>query len=190
MFPCSFGLSVKSFSPNESSTSLVPLATSPRMESTPLPLNPFFLSLRVYRRGSAGTLLHWDCSINRMSWDRRDVTGSLHYPLLRLFVFLGRDKYSIWLSNIVICSLFWSIPLVLSWPIFLSPSLVLYLCSHFLIVSLQWMRFCLDFHVDLRNSLYLMRNLFSFFFRISFTSYSSISLTTSGFVSSIVRTFP
>ena len=149
MFLCLLGLNVKSFNLNESSISPVPLMTSPRIESTSLLSSLFFLSLRECRKSSVGVPLYWDCLMNRMLWDRRDVTGSLHYFLLRLSVFLNRNRCLIWLSDIVIYSLSWSVLLILflliflflfnrwftSWirSFFIVYSLVLYSCFHFLI---------------------------------------------------------
>ena len=118
---CFFGLNVKSFSLNESNKSLAPLTTSHRMGSTSLLPSPSFPPPRVYRRGLVGVPLHWDCSTGRMSWDRRDVTGSSHYSLLYLFVFLSRNRCSIWLFDIVICLWSWSVPLILFLSIFLLP---------------------------------------------------------------------
>ena len=181
-----------------------PLVTSLRTEGMPLLSSPSFLSSGVCRRGPVGTLLYWGCSVDRMSWDRRDVTGSSHYPPLSLSVFLSRNRCSIWLSDIVIYLLFWPVPPILFLSIFLLSfdrwfvswdwsfsivhSLVLCPCSHFLIALSQWMRFCLGSHIDSRNSFHLTRNLFLFFFRISFTFHSSTSSTTSGLTSCLVRT--
>ena len=75
---CFPGLNIKSFSLNESSMSPAPLMTFPRMTDMPLLPSPSFLRLEVCRRGSVGAPLYWDCSTNRMSWDRRDVTESSH----------------------------------------------------------------------------------------------------------------
>ena len=57
LFPCASSLNFKSFSPSESSTSLIPLVTSLRTVCMPLLLNPFSLLPEVYRRGPAGVPL-------------------------------------------------------------------------------------------------------------------------------------
>ena len=152
MFSCFLSLNVKSFSLNESNINLVLLRTSLYTRNMSLSLSSFFLLLRTCKRDLVGILLYWNCSMNRMLWDRRDVIESLHYPSLRLFIFLGRDKYLVWLSDIVICLLSLLVSLTLSLLIFLSPfnrwfvswnrsssiihSLVLYLYFHFLTTSL------------------------------------------------------
>ena len=85
-------LNVKSFSLNESNMNPVFLMTFLYMKSISLLPSPFFLSLRICRKNLVGVLPYWSYSMDRMLWGRRDVTESLHYFPLRLFVFLDRDR--------------------------------------------------------------------------------------------------
>ena len=151
MSSCISSLNVKTFSLNESSMNLTLLTTSLYTTDMSLPLSPFSLSLKICRRDLVDVPLYWNCSTNRTSWDRRDVTESLHYLFFHLSVFLDRNRYLIWLSDIIIYSLSWLVSLILFLLIFLSLfsrwfilwvrlffivySLILYFCFYFLITS-------------------------------------------------------